>query len=967
MSKLQGSVEEVSKKTNVFKLLADSIRDALHERGFLEATEPQKKAIPLILQGYNVLLIAPTGTGKTEAAILPIFSMFLSLKNDKKLEPGIYILYITPLRALNRDLLDRLTWWGEKLGISVAVRHGDTEQSERTKQAKKPPELLITTPETLQALLSGRRMRAHLSKVHWVIVDEVHELAEDKRGSQLTLALERLRLVCNRDFQIVGLSATIGSPQEVAHFLVGANRDVRIVKVSVTRLMKLKVVFPKPMQEDYELSLKLYTHPEVAARLRYIKSLIEKHRSALLFVNTRAIAEVLASRFHVWDVNFPISVHHGSLAKPSRIAAEKGLKSGELKALVSTSSLELGIDIGHVDLVIQYMSPRQVTRLVQRVGRSGHRIGGIAKGIIITADPDDTLEAMVICRKALNEELEPISIPKKPLDVLNHQIVALFMLKSRWTIDEILSLYGRAYPYKDLTKDDLLFVLRYMHSRYPRLAWLSEEDGVVLKPRRSREMYQYFFEELSMIPDERHYLVINHEDNTPIGLLDEAFLAEYGEPGIKFIFRGSVWVIKEITHDRVLVTPSTDPTGAIPSWVGEEIPVPFEVAHEVGILKRHVVEELEKGKSLKEIAQELVSKYPIDQESAYRALAEIEAQYNKGLPVPSDKVVLVETWGNIAIIHTHLGTLANRALARMMGEILAEMLGSSIGVQQDAYRIVLQLPKRLKPSSFRNVFRKLYMSDLDKLMRRVTLRSGLFKRRLIHVARRFGALKKSIDFTEISLRRLVEMFDGTPIYEEAYSEFLQKDIDIDSVKQFLHRIEEGRIRLDYIDSKDPSPLSRLALERIARRTELIPPKKLHRIIIEAARARLLNEAQIFICTENWDWLDNIRIKDLPEKVACPKCGSKRIGLVKADEKTAIKLLTLKGKVRSKRDHRIIQEVKESAQLIERYGKIAALVLSGRGLSVRDAKHILERESKLSEKLIELIIQAEKEALKRRFL
>ncbi|MCS7365060.1 MAG: DEAD/DEAH box helicase, partial [archaeon GB-1867-035] len=291
--------------TGAFQLLAKPVRKALIKRGFRQPTQPQEEAIPLILQGKNVLLIAPTATGKTEAALLPVFSMYI----EKPIKPpGIKILYITPLRALNRDMLERFEWWSKELDIKVAVRHGDTEQSERTMQARSPPDLLITTPETLQAILSGKVMRRHLSHVQWVIIDEIHELAEDKRGSQLSLGLERLRYICGRDFQVIGLSATIGSPSLVAQFLVGVGRPVEIVQVPVARLMKLKVVFPEPSSEDYELAAKLYTHPEVATRLRLIRNLIEGHKSVLLFVNTRAIAEVLASRFKVWDLNFPVSV-----------------------------------------------------------------------------------------------------------------------------------------------------------------------------------------------------------------------------------------------------------------------------------------------------------------------------------------------------------------------------------------------------------------------------------------------------------------------------------------------------------------------------------------------------------------------------------------------------------------------------------------------------------------------------------
>ena len=386
---------------NAFDLLVKPVRRLVEQRGFSKPTEPQEKTIPRILEGKNVLLISPTATGKTEAAFLPVLS---SLLREPK-TPGIKVLYITPLRALNRDILDRLQWWCNSLDIKLAVRHGDTETKERMRQSRSPPDLLITTPETLQAILSGWVLRQHLQSLRWVIIDEVHELADSKRGSQLSLALERVRNLIGKDFQMIGLSATIGSPEEVARFLVGNNRPVEIIRVPVAKMVKLQVIYPKPTEEDVRFAAKIYTHPEVAARLRIIRDQMNKRKSVLLFTNTRSISEVLASRFKVWDIDFPISIHHGSLAKLSRIAAEQGFKRGELKGLIATSSLELGIDIGRIDLVIQYMSPRQVTRLIQRVGRAGHTYGDVAEGLIIGMDSDDTLEALVIARRALIETL----------------------------------------------------------------------------------------------------------------------------------------------------------------------------------------------------------------------------------------------------------------------------------------------------------------------------------------------------------------------------------------------------------------------------------------------------------------------------------------------------------------------------------------------------------------------------------
>ena len=399
------------------------------------------------------------------------------------------------------------------------MRHGDTEVKERATQAKNPPDMLILTPETLQAILTGRIMKQHLRSVKYVIIDEVHELAEGKRGSQLVIALERLRWAAMHDFQMIGLSATIGTPDKVAKFLVGTGREFTIVHVPVGRQVHIEVTCPQPEARDLDLSTQLYTHPEVAARLRLMRDLIESHRSVLLFTNTRAVAEILASRMKVWDVDFPISIHHGSLARPSRISAERGLKDGQLKGLVATSSLELGIDVGNVDYVIQYMSPRQVSRLIQRIGRSGHRIGRVADGMIIAMDSDDTLESIVIARRALEETLEPVTVPEKPLDVLAHQLVGLLIQKGRWYINEILEIVTKAYPYRNLTEQDVATVLTYMHSRFPRLAWFSEQDSLALRPRNLNALYSYYFGKLSMIPDEKQYLIIDQSKDEAVGVL----------------------------------------------------------------------------------------------------------------------------------------------------------------------------------------------------------------------------------------------------------------------------------------------------------------------------------------------------------------------------------------------------------------------------------------------------------------
>ena len=951
---------------SVFEMLVKPVRRLVEQKGFPEPTEPQEKTIPKIIEGKNVLLISPTATGKTEAAFLPVLSMLLQAPKT----PGIKVLYITPLRALNRDLLERLEWWCNNLDIKLAVRHGDTDTKERTRQSRSPPDILITTPETLQAILSGWVLRQHLQSLRWVIIDEVHELADSKRGSQLSLALERVRNLISKDFQMIGLSATIGTPEKVAQFLVGNNRNVEIIRVPVAKMVRLQVLFPQPTEEDVRLAGQLYTHPEVAARLKIIRDYMSKHKSVLLFTNTRSVSEVLASRLKVWNIDFPVSIHHGSLAKPSRIAAEAGLKRGYLKGLIATSSLELGIDVGRIELVIQYMSPRQVTRLIQRVGRAGHRVGRVAKGVIIGMDSDDTLEALVIARRALKEELEPVVVPPQPYDALTHQIAGLLLKNRRLAFQEILEVARNAYPYKDLTMEDVEKVLKYMHSRFPRLAWVSFEDQVVLKPSRTKALFEYYFDNLSMIPVEKQFLVVDNSTDTSIGVLDEAFMAEYGKAGTKFIIRGSPWQIVHTTEDKVYVRPVDDPTGAIPSWIGEEIPVPFQIAQEVAWIRGFVEEKIKGGLSAEETSALLSERYPVEKDTMLRAVAETVEQVSADLAVPTDKRVVLEDWDDFVIIHSNFGSLTNRALAQLLGEVLSDKLGHGIVVQHDPYRIFVQTVGAANSARILEVFDELQaMSEqtVKDTLTRSTIRTGLFKRRIIHVARRFGALKKWADFSSVSLQKLITSFENTPIYEEGLKEVFTKDLDVDGLVQVLRAIREGEVKLQVLETGgNATPVARVGIERVSMKTDLIPPKRMRAVLVESARARLLNETGTFVCTNCWDYLDMIQVKNLPDHPRCPRCGSFALGVLKVDEERALPLVEKKGEKLAKAEERLRVDAVQTARLITKYGKVAAVALSARRVRASDVAGVLDEAPKLDDRFYELVLEAERKALSRRF-
>src|SRR5438094_4649346 len=549
-----------------FAFLSPSLKGLLQETGLSKPTPPQVEAIPLIAEGDNVLIIAPTGSGKTEAALLPLIDAMIR-NQDRQ---GISLIYITPLRALNRDLLKRLQSWSSKLGFSVEVRHGDTPAKERRRMAVKPPDLLITTPETLQAVLPGKRMRDHLRHVKSVVIDEIHERAGDRRGVQLTVGLERLREICVNGFQRVGLSATVGNPEEIALFL-GGDQPVKTVQIPLNKLTRYKVEYPAPGEEDRDLARRLYTTPEAAARLTLVDDLVEAHDSTLIFVNSRVNAELLGSKFNMMDRK--IMVHHGSLPKEERVRAEEAFKAREIKGLVCTSTLELGIDIGSVDLVVQYMSPRQVNSLVQRVGRSGHTLTRTSQGVLVSVSTEDIIESVGVIELAREGQLERTSIHAGALDVLAHQITGVLMdSDGSLEISRAKTIIKRAYPYRDLEDSELEKVVEFMR----KMGHLRRDDETLYRTSRTR---MYYYENLSMIPDERRYQVVDLTNQQSVGILGEEFMLTMAHVGLNFIVKGRVWQMKQITDDgKVYVLPVNDPTAAIPGWDGQMLPVPGELA-----------------------------------------------------------------------------------------------------------------------------------------------------------------------------------------------------------------------------------------------------------------------------------------------------------------------------------------------------------------------------------------------------
>jgi ATP-dependent Lhr-like helicase len=927
-------------------MLNPNIQTLLKSNNIKKPTEPQIKAIPPILKGENVLLIAPTGLGKTESALLPIFHNFLKLKEKDKLnqDKGISILYVTPLRALNRDMLQRTFEWGKELGIEIAVRHGDTPQSERTRQARKPPDMLITTPETFQILFIGKRLKKHIGRIRWLIIDEIHEMADEERGAQLSVALERLHELTFQKgviFQRIGLSATVGSPEEVARYLGGfvnyKFRDVKILNVDVTKHIDIRVELPDILKNDYNFSNKFSIEPISFASLRRCKELIDDHVSSLLFINTRDGAEILASRFHLWVEDFQIDVHHGSLSKIARIESEDNFKSGKLKSLICTSSLELGIDVGNTDFVIQYNSPREVKRIVQRVGRSGHSIGRTSKGVIIATTPEDLAESLVIARRALKGRIEQLNVRQNPISVLTNQIISIALEYGKVEARKIYDIICRAYPFHNLKKEYFFKTLEQLKNQ--RSIWI--DDKYIIKRTSSRN---YFLDNISMIPDEKIFNVVEISSRRRIGKLDESFVLNYGYEESKFILRGRPWTVVKTEEDKILVSQSKE-IGSAPSWVGEDIPIPFEVAKEVGRLRT------DSSKN------DMVKKYPCNKKTFEEFSKSIKNQEKLGFVVPDDKTITIDVEEKTVVINACFGTKVNETLGRLISAILAQSIGESVGINSDAYRINLEMPGRIPVEKIKDILLKTKPESLEYALNIILKNSNYIRWQLIHVARKFGAIKKDFDSRNIGAKKLFKLFDNSMIQDEAIDKIIWERMDIKNTQKVLGEIQNGTIQ---ICIQRLSPISLAGLEAIR---GLMVPQRADRSILMALKKRLEDADITFVCINcNKTWNTSVRRAD--EKPKCPNCGAIKIAVLRRHNRNLAKILTKSDK--SKEEIKEAKRLHKNASLVLSYGKPAIIALVGRGIGPDTAARILrkfnisqlEKSEEIQIKFLRAILKAE---------
>lgn len=881
--------------------------EALKAAKIEKLTELQLEAYRKILSGKDVLILAPTGSGKTEAALIPVFEKILDM--DRK--EGIVAIYITPLRALNRDMLRRVRKISEILGISVDVRHGDTPGSARIKQSKRPPHILITTPETFQILFLGKRLRKTLHNVKFIIIDEIHELVDSERGVQLSIAVERLRKIAK--FQTVGLSATVSNPKIVSEFL---GVDAEILESKADKEYEIHVVKPEP---DEKFAEKLGVDEEVAAEIRFIAEIVKKYKSALIFVNTRQTAEALGLKLKKL---VKAEVHHGSLSRDARVDAEEKFTRGELEALICTSSMELGIDIGHVNVVIQYGSPRQAVRLIQRIGRSGHGLGKVSRGYIVASSFDDILESIVIIRRAKEGLLEDVEMHYGSLDVLANQICALALEYGRIDAEEAYKIIKKAYPYRNLKFEDFEKICEYLR-HIGKIFY----DGEIRARRNTR---RYFYSNISMIPDEKRYIVVDVTSGRIIGSLDESFLSTFS--GETFAMKGELWRVLSV-EDVVKVEPVAI-DGEIPSWAGEEIPVPFEVAQDVGVLRKWIAGNLVNEKRAVKALEEFVC------ENAARVVVDvIKAQIEKGFAVPSDTHIVVDGSDGVVVINACFGHKVNETIGRILALLLSARKGSSVAVEIDPYRIKLS-PAR--PDEVVSLIESVDPDSIDFLAERAVFDTRLMQWKVVNAARKFGLIDRDDELSRVNLRNFVLKLRDTPVYREALREIFLEKMDLEKTAEIFNRIREGTIDVSAYD--ELSPISTVSRYKVA---DILAVKSSD-AILKAFKERLENEICRVYCL-NCKAIYSEKVANF-SRFTCIRCGSRMIAVFNS--------------------RRSVEEFKKEelfrlANLVMSYGKRAVYALSTYGIGTETAARILSRYYIEEKDFFKALIEAERRYVRTR--
>jgi ATP-dependent Lhr-like helicase len=817
-------------------------------RTYAAPTEPQIQAWPAISSGNNALIAAPTGSGKTLAAFLATIDALIRLGVRGDLRDEIHVVYVSPLKALSNDIqknLDEpLAGIRKKLfesglpdvDIRTVVRTGDTPQSERSRMRRKPPHILVTTPESLYILLTSASGRKMLSSTRTVIVDEIHAMAPNKRGAHLSLSLERLQHLAGGQLTRVGLSATQKPIEEVARFLVGGGQSgglfdsnaCTIVDTGHVRKRDLALEVPESPLEAV-MSTEVWT--QVYDRLA---ELIREHRSTLVFVNTRRLAERAARALSERLGEAQVTSHHGSMAREQRLNAEQRLKRGELKALVATASLELGIDIGHVDLVCQLSTPRRISALLQRVGRSGHAVGGLPKGRLFPVSRDDLVECTALLDAVRREELDRVVIPKKPLDVLAQQIAAE-VASGEWDEEELYNLMRRAWPYRELTREEYGEVLQMLaegfSTRRGRKRALIHRDAVNRKLRPRDGLRLTAVTSGGTIPDTADYAVVLSPQDIIVGTVNEDFAVE-SLSGDVFQLGNTSYRILRVEAGRVRVEDAEGMPPSIPFWLGEAPARSDEVSFAVSRLRANVDTRLPNARATVDY---LVDEVGIAADAATQVVDYLgSAKAALGL-LPTQKRLVMERFfdesgGTQLVIHSPYGNRINRAWGLALRKRFCRKFNFELQAAATEDAIILSLTAT-HSFPLEEVARYLHSNSARQVLIQALLDAPMFMTRwrwdasiALALPRFRGGNKVPPQLQRMEAEDLVaavfpdqlacqENIVGDreipdhPLVKQTIEDCLFEAMDMEGFERLLRAIEQGEVEIETRDLVEPSPLA----------------------------------------------------------------------------------------------------------------------------------------------------------------
>ena len=860
-------IEEQTKsysKKQIFKTLHPWVRQWFDSQ-FEDFTPAQKKSIIDIHKRNNILISSPTGSGKTLTAFLSVISELTTLAEKGELEDKVYCIYISPLKALDNDIeknldepldgIEKIA--GKDLGIRKAVRTGDTSQYQRQKMLKKPPHILITTPETLSILLVAPKFREKLSHVKYVIIDEIHSLAENKRGVHLSLSLERLQHLIGQ-YTRIGLSATVSPIEDVARFLVGyeygVERNCKIVNVNYLKELDMEVMCPVSdivLADEEDTRLGMYD---------MLDDLIQENKTTLIFTNTRSgterfvynLKKIYPSHYN----NDNIMAHHSSLSKEVRLKTENKLKEGKLKAVVSSTSLELGIDIGYIDLVVLINSPKSVARALQRIGRSGHRLHEKSKGRIIVTDRDDLVECSVLLKNAKEGKIDRITIPTNCLDVLSQHIYGM-SIENPWDIDYAYDVIRKSYCYKDLTRDDYEDVLSYLGGEYAELEeryvyakiWIDYKEKTFGK--RGKLARMLYSTNIGTIPDSSGVLV--KYDGETVGKIEETFM-ERLKKGDTFVLGGRTYRFNYAKGMTINVSPASGPP-TIPSWFSQQLPLSFDLAMDIQKFRSFMEARFEYRRSKEEI-MEFIYDYLYVDDFAANSIYEYFVEQYKYAKIPSNRCMLIEYYKGFGgrkfvIFHSLFGRKVNDALSRAVAYVVAQRYNSNvtISVTDNGFYLSsdgtiggLESFRQLTPENFERILTS-SLNKTETLASRFRHCAG----RSLMTLRRYKGESKSVGRQQVRgkilLKFVQDMDDNFSILKEARREAMEDYMDIKNALKVIRMVDSGEMEIKTINTVIPSPfafnlVSQGYLDVLNQNDKAEFTKRMHQAILDQIRDKL---------------------------------------------------------------------------------------------------------------------------------